>query len=82
MTPRERWLALLSGSKPDRVAMDSWCTDEVSERLKRDLQCAIYQSLGARLHIDRPRHIEELFAGGQDPIAPSLTRSCSARSPG
>ena len=28
ITPRERWLAVLKGQKPDRVPMDYWATEE------------------------------------------------------
>jgi hypothetical protein len=30
MTPRERWLALLAGEKPDRIPTDYWATGEVT----------------------------------------------------
>jgi len=33
MTPRERWLAVLEGEKPDRLPMDYWGTDEATARL-------------------------------------------------
>jgi len=52
MTPRERWLALLAGEKPDRIPTDIWATDEVFERLRRDLKCADNGDLYRRLHID------------------------------
>ena len=52
MTPRERWLALLAGQKPDRVPTDYWATGEVTERLFRDLRCADTGELYHRLHID------------------------------
>lgn len=37
MTPRERWLAVLSRQAPDRVPMDYWATPEFSARLIRHL---------------------------------------------
>jgi uroporphyrinogen decarboxylase len=52
MTPRERWLALLAGEKPDRVPTDYWATDEVTTRLLRDLHCTDVEALFNRLHID------------------------------
>ena len=52
MTPRERWMALLAGEKPDRVPTDYWATSEVTERLLRDLACADVDELYRRLHID------------------------------
>ena len=52
MTPRQRWLAMLAGEKPDRVPTDYWATDEVTQRLLHDLGCADTDALYARLHID------------------------------
>ena len=57
MTPRERWLALLAGEKPDRIPTDYWATGEVTDRLKRDLQCADFDELRRKLHIDGPHGI-------------------------
>ena len=57
MTPRERWLALLAGEKPDRVPTDYWATAEVTRRLCRDLACADAEELYRRLHIDALHNI-------------------------
>ena len=53
MTPRERWLALLNGQKPDRIPSDYWATGEVTERLMKELGCATHEALWEKLHIDR-----------------------------
>lgn len=37
MTPRERWLAVLTRQKPDRVPMDYWATPEFTAQLLRYL---------------------------------------------
>lgn len=37
MTPRERWLAVLTRQTPDRVPMDYWATSEFSAKLIRHL---------------------------------------------
>lgn len=37
MTPRERWLAVLTRQQPDRVPMDYWSTPEFSAKLIRHL---------------------------------------------
>lgn len=68
MTPRERWLALLSGQTPDRIPTDYWATDEVTERLCRDLRCADLEGLYTKLHIDgviriSPPHATDHFPG-------------------
>lgn len=57
MTPRERWIALLSGERPDRLPTDYWATPEVHARLKAALGCADDESLWNRLGIDRVRHV-------------------------
>ena len=58
MTPRERWLALLNGEKPDRIPTDYWATEEVTERLLRDLKCSDMDELRDKLHIDGIDRIE------------------------
>ena len=45
MTPRERWLALFAGEKPDRIPTDYWGTPEVTNRLLKDLRCATEEDL-------------------------------------
>ena len=57
MTPRERWLALFAGERPDRIPTDYWATDEVTARLFRELRCATKEEMYTRLHIDGVLHI-------------------------
>jgi uroporphyrinogen decarboxylase len=52
MTPRERWLALFARERPDRIPTDYWATDEVTDRLLRELRCATKEDLYCRLNID------------------------------
>jgi len=52
MNPRERWLALLRGEKPERIPTDYWATDEVTYRLMRELHCRNIEELYEKLHID------------------------------
>jgi uroporphyrinogen decarboxylase len=52
VTPKERWLAIFAGERPDRIPTDYWATDEVTARLCRDLGCANGEELYTRLHID------------------------------
>ncbi len=52
MTPRERYLALFVGEKPDRIPTDYWATDEVTFRLFRELRCSTVEELYCRLNID------------------------------
>jgi len=52
MTSRERWLAMLSGERPDRIPTDYWATDEVTARLLQEFRCADKEALYTRLNID------------------------------
>jgi uroporphyrinogen decarboxylase len=52
-TPRERWLALLSGKNPGQVLCDYWGTAEVTDRLRNELGCASDRALWERLGIDK-----------------------------
>ena len=53
MTPRERWLALLAGERPDRIPCDYAGTAEVTQRLIAELGCALERELWERLGIDK-----------------------------
>ena len=64
MTSRERWEAVLSGKKPDRIPMDIWMTEEAREKLLRHLGCD-YDTMLERLHIDRPLIVGPKLAGHQ-----------------
>lgn len=55
MTPRQRWLALLSGRRPDRITTDYRGTSEVTRRLLGELGCNSHEALWGRLHIDGQR---------------------------
>ena len=64
MTPRERWLAVLSRAQPDRVPMDYWTTTEADARpegtpRRRRPIGRCYQ----RLHIDRPYSAGPRYVG-------------------
>jgi uroporphyrinogen decarboxylase len=52
MTPRDRWLAILNGERPDRIPTDYWATDEVTRRLLQELNCADKEALYTKLNID------------------------------
>lgn len=57
MTPRERWMCLLAGQKPDRIPTDYSATEEVTKRLLSELKCSDVYEMYDRLHIDGQRHI-------------------------
>lgn len=63
MTPRERWLAVLSRQKPDRVPMDYWGTEETTALLRRHLSCRTGREALARLHVDFVVKAEPIYVG-------------------
>jgi uroporphyrinogen decarboxylase len=66
MTPRERWLALLSGQKPDRVPCDYWGTAEVTANLQRDLDCPTERALWERLGVDKCIYLGPAYPGARE----------------
>lgn len=62
MTGRERWLAVLGGSRPDRVPMDYWATPETTEQLCGYLGCD-FEEACRRLHIDVPLTVTGRYTG-------------------
>lgn len=63
MTPRERWQAIMSGQKPDRVPMDYWGTDETTAMLLRHLGCSTKREMLEILHIDYLAKLEPDYCG-------------------
>jgi uroporphyrinogen decarboxylase len=63
MTPRERWLAVLTRQTPDRLPMDYWATDEADAKLKKHLGLGDDLALYRELHIDRPRTVAPRYVG-------------------
>ncbi|MCX7806369.1 MAG: uroporphyrinogen-III decarboxylase-like protein, partial [Planctomycetota bacterium] len=59
----ERWLAVLTRRKPDRVPMDYWATGEFDEKLKKHLGCATMDEVFAKLHIDIPLTVGPKYVG-------------------
>jgi uroporphyrinogen decarboxylase len=68
MNARERWLAVLEGSTPDRLPMDYWATAETNARLMAHLGCSDMAQVYDRLHIDPLISVGPRYAG--PPIAP------------
>jgi len=52
LTPRERWLAVLNGERPDRLPIDYWATDEATAKVMKYLGCSDKWEMFERLHID------------------------------
>jgi uroporphyrinogen decarboxylase len=71
MTPRERWLAVLGRQKPDRIPMDFWGTDEITQKLIDSLGCASRVDMLKQLHVDfvvsvEPRYVGPNLVDGED----------------
>ncbi len=60
MTPRERWLAVLNGEKPDRLPMDYWGTPEATAKLCRHMGCDDEWEMYRKLRIDRAVFVSPL----------------------
>lgn len=71
MTPRARWLALLSGQKADRIPTDYQATSEVTSRLLADLQCPDEAAMWKRLHVDKRRMVEPRWQPASKPADPA-----------
>lgn len=71
MTSRERWLAVLTRQRPDRVPMDYWATPEATDRLMKHLGLSDIEALYRRLRLDPvvsvgPRYVGPPLPPGQD----------------
>ena len=63
MTPKERWVAVFKGEKPDRIPMDYWATAETTAILMKHFGCGSEQELHERLHIDKPITVQPAYNG-------------------
>ena len=63
MTSKERWLAVLSRKKPDRIPMDYWATPETTDMLLEHLGCSTEQEMCTKLHLDMPVKVRPKYAG-------------------
>jgi len=76
MSPRERWLAVLKGEKPDRIPMDYWGTDEATAKVMKHLGCSDPWEMYERLHIDKVVTVIPEYAG--PPLEPGCDKyGCS-----
>ncbi|MEZ4640840.1 MAG: hypothetical protein R2856_38765, partial [Caldilineaceae bacterium] len=71
MTPKERWLAVLTRSTPDRMPMDYWATEEANAKMLGHLGCDTVWEMFEKLHIDRvvgvsPEYVGPSFAAEYD----------------
>jgi uroporphyrinogen decarboxylase len=57
MTPRQRWLALLSHRPADRIPTDYQATAEVTARLLKELNCRDEDQLWNRLQVDTRKFV-------------------------
>jgi uroporphyrinogen decarboxylase len=63
MTSRERWLAVFSRQKPDRVPTDYWGTDEATKKIMRHLGCRTRRQMLDKLHVDYEVRVQPSYAG-------------------
>jgi uroporphyrinogen decarboxylase len=63
MTPKERWRAVLSGKKPDRIPMDYWATPETTDMLLKHLGCSNELEMCRKLHLDMAVKVEPEYIG-------------------
>jgi uroporphyrinogen decarboxylase len=63
MTPRERWLAVLTRHQPDRVPMDFWATPEMRAKLVAYLGCDSERTALEKLHVDFCVRLTPRYAG-------------------
>jgi len=71
MSPKERWLAVLTRQKPDRVPMDYWSTPEVTEKLMKHFGASSRSEMLMKMRVDfvvtvSPRYIGPVFPEGMD----------------
>ncbi len=67
MSPKERWLAVLTRKKPDRTPMDYWATPETTSLLTRHLGCSSEEETMKKLHVDRVVKVKPKYAGPSFP---------------
>lgn len=63
MTPKERWHAVLTRKKPDRMPMDYWATSETTSLLMRRLGCSSEEKMMQRIHVDKVFQVKPKYAG-------------------
>lgn len=63
MNPLERWQTVLNHEIPDRVPTDFWSTQEVLQRLLKELNCATEDELWRKLRIDRLYKVSARYTG-------------------
>jgi uroporphyrinogen decarboxylase len=68
LTPKERWLAVITHQKPDRVPLDYWATPEVTQKLMKFLNCSSFGELAERFHLDYVVGVSPAYIG--PPIPP------------
>jgi uroporphyrinogen decarboxylase len=67
MTPRQRWEAVLTRQRPDRVPMDYWATPEFTAKLIKHLNCSDEREMFEKLHVDRLVQVQPEYMGPKLP---------------
>jgi uroporphyrinogen decarboxylase len=63
LSPRERWLPVLTRQKPDRIPMDYQATPEATEKLLKHVGCSTLEEVCIKLHIDRRIGVAPQYVG-------------------
>ncbi len=63
MTPKERWLAVLSREMPDRIPMDYWATPETTAMLLKHIGCSNELEMCRKLHVDMTIKVSPEYVG-------------------
>jgi len=66
MRPRERWFAVLTHRKPDRIPMDCWATEEVTRKLMEYLRCKNEWDLWKCLRVDKAISVRPKYIGPRE----------------
>ena len=63
MTSRERWMAVLSGQKPDRIPLDFSAVSEVPVKILRETGLSDMEAFFEKYHVDYLEYVEPKFTG-------------------
>ena len=76
MSPKERWLAVLTRKKPDRLPMDYWATPETTSLLMKHLSCSSEEDMLKKIHVDRIVRVNPKYVGPSLPPGTDIFGCC------
>ena len=72
MTPKERWLAVLTRQTPDRVPMDYWATPEITAKLMQHFGTNDYYEMLDHLKVDYLINVGPRYVGPTPPTGTDI----------